>query len=287
MKRTLAILGASIFCFVGLGAHALAQVPDSERTLVTDPNVLASMGFPRDAKNVYIKNGVGDPSNVPNDFGPNAHFTAIQPKAFVGRYDQPGGSNSWEYSGGVEGCCANISRTGTETFMDAPMDLPTGVNIQAMRWWANDTNATNHMSIFVFQVCHPGFSPGPTVYTTIASASPATTGAGDESNVIPGSGGVTVDNQNCHYTARVRFDDVTGLTFQKLRVQWNRQVSPAPAVATFGDVPTSHPFFQFIEALAASGITAGCGGGNYCPNNPLTRGQMAVYLSIALGLNWP
>jgi S-layer family protein len=55
------------------------------------------------------------------------------------------------------------------------------------------------------------------------------------------------------------------------------QVSPAPANATFGDVPTSHPFFQFVEALAKSGITGGCGGGNYCPDNPVTRGQMAVF----------
>jgi hypothetical protein len=65
-----------------------------------------------------------------------------------------------------------------------------------------------------------------------------------------------------------------------------RQVSPAPSVASFNDVPTSHSQFQFIEALAASAITAGCGGGNYCPNSPLTRGQMAVFLAKALGLYW-
>jgi len=64
------------------------------------------------------------------------------------------------------------------------------------------------------------------------------------------------------------------------------QVSPAPAAPTFNDVLPNHPQFQFIEALAASGITAGCGGGNYCPNNPLTRGQMAVFLAKALGLHW-
>jgi hypothetical protein len=63
-------------------------------------------------------------------------------------------------------------------------------------------------------------------------------------------------------------------------------VSPAPAVATFNDVPTTHPFFQFIEALAASGITAGCQTAPplYCPDSPLTRGQMAVFLAKALGL---
>ena len=67
-------------------------------------------------------------------------------------------------------------------------------------------------------------------------------------------------------------------------VGYKLQVSPAPATADFGDVPTNHPFFQYIEALYASGITGGCGGGNYCPNNPVTRGQMAVFLAKALGL---
>jgi hypothetical protein len=71
------------------------------------------------------------------------------------------------------------------------------------------------------------------------------------------------------------------------RIAWHRSISPAPGTATFGDVPTSHPFYQFIEALAASGITGGCGGGNYCPDANVTRGQMAVFLAKALGLYWP
>ena len=79
----------------------------------------------------------------------------------------------------------------------------------------------------------------------------------------------------------------TNHSFDGAVVRWRRSVSPAPPVATFNDVPTDHPFFQFVEALAASGITAGCGGGNYCPESPLTRGQMAVFLAKALGLHWP
>ncbi len=81
--------------------------------------------------------------------------------------------------------------------------------------------------------------------------------------------------------------DVLTLAFGGVSVGWKRTVSPAPATATFDDVPTGHPFFRFVEALAASGITAGCGGGNYCPDDPVTRGQMAVYLAAALGLHWP
>ena len=65
-----------------------------------------------------------------------------------------------------------------------------------------------------------------------------------------------------------------------MRIFYDLQVSPASAVATFNDVPTSHPFFQFIQALAAAGITGGCSTSPplYCPDNPVTRGQIAVFL---------
>ncbi len=76
------------------------------------------------------------------------------------------------------------------------------------------------------------------------------------------------------------------LRFWGVAVNWVRTISPAPAAATFSDVPTDHWAFRFVEALAGSGITAGCGGGNYCPDDPVTRGQMAVYLATALGLHW-
>src|SRR5215471_15733262 len=65
-------------------------------------------------------------------------------------------------------------------------------------------------------------------------------------------------------------------------VGYRIQVSPAPTSATFLDVPTTSPIFRFVEALAASGITAGCDATHYCPNASLTRGQMAVYLATAL-----
>jgi len=49
----------------------------------------------------------------------------------------------------------------------------------------------------------------------------------------------------------------------------------------FPDVPCSHPFAQWIEQLAADGITGGCAGGNYCPGDPVLRQQMAVFLMKA------
>ncbi|MFY9551395.1 MAG: S-layer homology domain-containing protein [Thermoanaerobaculia bacterium] len=81
----------------------------------------------------------------------------------------------------------------------------------------------------------------------------------------------------------------TAGAFSWVELWWKRTVSPPPAVASFDDVPTSHPFFQYIEALKASGITGGCSLNPplFCPDKPLTRGQMAVFLAKGLGLHWP
>jgi hypothetical protein len=55
--------------------------------------------------------------------------------------------------------------------------------------------------------------------------------------------------------------------------------APPPCSGTvFDDVTCSSVFDPWIEALAATGITGGCGGGNYCPANPVLRQQMAVFL---------
>ena len=54
---------------------------------------------------------------------------------------------------------------------------------------------------------------------------------------------------------------------------------PTPATGTlFTDVPASNPFRAGSRSSSREGITAGCGGGLYCPDNPVTRQQMAVFL---------
>lgn len=80
----------------------------------------------------------------------------------------------------------------------------------------------------------------------------------------------------------------TNTSFTGCWAFWTRQVAPAPAVATFADVPTGHLFFQQIEALVGAGITSGCGDGtDFCPGAPVTRGQMAAFIATALGLGFP
>jgi len=51
----------------------------------------------------------------------------------------------------------------------------------------------------------------------------------------------------------------------------------------FLDVPPNNPFYSDIGKLSARGVTLGCGSGNYCPNDPITREQMAAFILRAKG----
>lgn len=62
-------------------------------------------------------------------------------------------------------------------------------------------------------------------------------------------------------------------------------VLPGIALAShqFADVPTNSTFHDDIDALYGARIGTGCGGGLYCPNSSVTRGQMAAFLNRGLG----
>ena len=51
----------------------------------------------------------------------------------------------------------------------------------------------------------------------------------------------------------------------------------------FTDVPVGHPFFTEISKLSSRGVTLGCGVGIYCPDEVVTRQQMAAFIIRALG----
>jgi subtilisin family serine protease len=59
---------------------------------------------------------------------------------------------------------------------------------------------------------------------------------------------------------------------------------PAATGTVFADVAAGDFAAAFIEQLAAEGIASGCGGGDFCPNTPVTRAEMAVFLVAAFNL---
>ena len=185
---------------------------------------------------------------------------------------------------------------GSCQFLYAGVHLPAGAKLVSLEMDFVDTNSLHILGSLVEcdnygQNCtlHPATAAGPA-----DCQAPGYVCSGNAFNGGPGSqtadltpDGITVDNNLKSYRL-ASFQSTTdaGNRIGGMIVGYVLQVSPAPATPSFGDVPVTDPAFQFIEALAASGITVGCGGGNYCPDAPVTRRQMAVYLAKALGLQW-
>lgn len=73
----------------------------------------------------------------------------------------------------------------------------------------------------------------------------------------------------------IAFDD--GLTLG------SPAMPPLQKCAGFDDVLEDNPFCADILWLKHTGITRGCGNGNFCPDQPLTRRQMAAFMHRFFG----
>jgi len=208
----------------------------------------------------------GDPRR-PDSFGPkvtvlsfpSAAFTPISSSPFF--YD----NDFYVYSTGIRPC-----------FL-APVQLPSGAEVVSLVLEACDTSASDFVAAALERCDQPSGS------CVAAAAVISDSGCGQFANSSPFS--VEISNPTHSYFLQVctnaKSDETT---FRTVKLGYFLRVSPAPATATFGDVPTSHLYFRAIEALAASGITSGCGNGNFCPDQVLTRGEVAKFLANALGL---
>jgi hypothetical protein len=214
---------------------------------------------------------------LPSDFGPNCCAILQIPAA---AFHPLGGWGSWSNTG-------YVYATGGTTAI-APVQLPTGSIIVYLDLYYDDTDPSSDMS---FELdLYPGYFNGGGPVTIQAVAS---TGSGGQGYAFSNPFSYTVDNNPSsgggQYSVVGTLVPIGGtLGFKAVDLWYYRQVSPAPGTATFQDVPTNHPYFQFIEALSAAGITAGCNVSppQYCPDRQITRGEMAVYLAKALGLEW-
>jgi hypothetical protein len=161
-----------------------------------------------------------------------------------------------------------------------PVHIPTGAVAQYSRIFFNQTNISNTISAGFWKADLYGGS------TLITGMSPTATTVGNTYQQF-GPFNEVVDNAPNSGNQYVLLAITSGTTrIYKMMIYYKLAVSPAPGTATFSDVPTSFWAFQHIQALVASGITSGCGGGNFCPNAGVTRAEMAVFLAKALGLHY-
>jgi hypothetical protein len=177
-------------------------------------------------------------------------------------------------------------------YYESNFQLPSGAAFYGYSACKYDNSATEEFNLWIWDYFHSGFAaPTQTELASFATGIAAITGYTCAYTAFASP--VTIVNAEVsgmhNYTVRVKLSNTNGdnnISFGGIALWYKLQVSPAPAVATFADVPVGAFGFQHIEALAASGITGGCGGGNFCPNDPLTRAQMAVFLAKAFGLFW-
>lgn len=173
-------------------------------------------------------------------------------------------------------------RTGGSIWFQGQVHIPSGALLTGIELDACDTHVSASVDVFLHRC--PVHA---TACDTLASAS--TGGAAAPGcNFFEAPLNETVDNFLNNYTISVAVTGTDPTTsFQAVRIYHMLQISPAPVTATFTDVDVGAPFFQEIEALAASGITTGYPDGTFKPNNPVTRGAVAAFLARALGLHWP
>lgn len=165
--------------------------------------------------------------------------------------------------------------------LHAPVQLPAGAVVTAIGFDGYDVDFSTNISWGIYWVSANADNTTGSIGWYYSLQTEGYFSA--ESPVTPH----TVDPDR-YYFAMVELPKLgQDLRIKGMRITYQLQVSPAPATATFSDVPTTHWAFRYVEALAASGITAGCAPGLFCPGNPISRAEMAVFLADALGLYYP
>ena len=133
----------------------------------------------------------------------------------------------------------------------AGVHVPGGTNITRIELDYCDSNASgNHLLMQLSQCDNQG-------QNCVAASNGLTSSSNGCAFVAQSGLAVHVDNYHDMYRLAVDFGAFDGTNvLAGAIVSYQLQVSPAPGAASFNDVPTSDPAFQYIEALFASGITA-------------------------------
>ncbi len=149
--------------------------------------------------------------------------------------------------------------------------LEPGETISIHTAWVNDTSAGVELS---------GTAP---FFTGPAGADYTINDGSAYYGTIPAGYATTcLNGANC-YSVTVSAPAVRPVQHWDARLQENLSIGVPKSWMlhigeSFADVPTGNPFYAPVETLFHNGVTGGCGGAGYCPERPVSRGQMAVFL---------
>jgi hypothetical protein len=186
-------------------------------------------------------------------------------------------------SGGIS--CSWTPTTGlSDASSCAPMAAPSITTVYALTVMAaNGCPSSNSASVTVT------VNPVP-AQPTISAPLSVPVGASGASASVPNhagatwnwtlTGGTITAGQT---TRQIVFDAGSPGTTMVCTVAETNQGCSSPTATKniqvdFLDIPPSNTFHDYVNTVARNGVTAGCGGGNYCGIAPVTRAQMAVFL---------
>jgi hypothetical protein len=175
----------------------------------------------------------------------------------------------------------------TEICVGAPLHLPAGAYITHATLSGYDSDTTYNPSVGLWKAPISGTAGTGTIVQGLTITGDFSPGHFWQHFALSTPETVTDNWNNIYYVlAILRRNGSEVQQINGVVIWYYLQISPAPATATFSDVPTSHWAFQYVEALKASGITTGATPTTFNPNGTVSRAEMAVFLSRALGLNW-
>lgn len=223
------------------------------------------------------------PTNAPQFGGVNIHYQRISAMQFTSDVSTDSYTSTWNPPGTTDYQRYFDDSLGFNHLVSSP-SLPGGARIVYVELDACDGSTLDeHVNLDVWNCDFEGVCDA-TPMTTLTTSSSVLFPCGSPNDDTISQ---RVDNFLGQTLLDVTMDATDGSnSLAGVIVGYVLEVSPAPAVASFLDVPTSDPAFQFIEALVDAGVTAGCGSGNYCPDATVTRRQMAVFMSKLTGLSW-
>jgi len=216
-----------------------------------------------------------------SDFGPRPVTTSILAPAFTPKTSGVSWDDDPDSYRSVTGAPGGLAA------FKAALDLPDGARVDSIELDACDSDTIGYISLALARCTR---DPGTSRMMCVPAGTTVSTGGTD----TPGCGLFAmndpiqaVDNATDSYLLYIVDDAFSPTTrFHGVRVTWRRQVAPGPATPTFGDVPSGHFAYRFVEALARAQVTGGCAPSQFCPDAPVTRAQMAVFVAVALGLGW-
>jgi hypothetical protein len=216
------------------------------------------------------------------------------------------------YSGSAPPCASTNAPTVTVTVnpvpaqpvITAPVSVPVGAsgasasapNHAGSTYAWTLTGGTITAGQTTHQIVFDAGSPGTTMHCTVVETSSGCASPAGSTDIQVDFLDIPPSNPFHDYVIKVALHGITAgcgggnycgtnavtraqMAVFLLKAEHSSSYAPPACKGVFADVPCPGGFaVDWVEQLFNEGITGGCGGGNYCPNNPVRRDQMAVFL---------